>query len=46
MSRTKIISSLGVTLALCLTAMIVHSCGIYSFTGTSIQPDVKTITIN
>ena len=46
MSRTKIISSLGVTLALCLTALIVHSCRIYSFTGTSIQPDVKTITIN
>ena len=29
-----------------LTAMIAHSCGIYSFTGTSIQPDVKTVTIN
>ena len=29
-----------------LTAVIVHSCGIYSFTGTSIQPDVKTVTIN
>ncbi len=26
-------------------AMAVVSCGIYSFTGTSIQPDVKTITI-
>ena len=26
--------------------MLVHSCGIYSFTGTSIQPDVKTVTIN
>ena len=26
--------------------MIVSGCGIYSFTGTSIQPDVKTITIN
>ena len=24
----------------------VTSCGIYSFTGTSIQPDVKSITIN
>lgn len=23
-----------------------HSCGIYSFSGTSIQPDVKTVTIN
>mgnify|MGYP003423864276 FL=1 len=33
-------------LALAVTAFIVHSCGIYSFTGTSIQPDVKTITIN
>ena len=32
--------------SLALTAVIVHSCGIYSFTGTSIQPDVKTVTIN
>jgi len=28
-----------------LTALSVASCGIYSFSGTSIQPDVKTITI-
>ena len=28
-----------------LSALLVASCGIYSFTGTSIQPDVKTITI-
>ena len=34
------------TLAFAVTALIVQSCGIYSFTGTSIQPDVKTITIN
>ena len=27
------------------SALILVSCGIYSFTGTSIQPDVKTITI-
>ena len=27
------------------SALLVVSCGIYSFTGTSIQPDVKTITI-
>ena len=26
-------------------ALVVFSCGIYSFTGTNIQPDVKTITI-
>lgn len=25
---------------------LVGSCGIYSFSGTSIQPDVKTVTIN
>ena len=37
---------MGVVLALAVTAFIVHSCGIYSFTGTSIQPDVKTVTIN
>jgi hypothetical protein len=31
---------------LAVTAFVVQSCGIYSFTGTSIQPDVKSITIN
>ena len=34
------------TLAFAVTALIVQSCGIYSFTGTSIQPEVKTVTIN
>lgn len=42
----KIFSCMGVVLALAVTAFIVHSCGIYSFTGTSIQPDVKTVTVN
>ncbi len=37
MKRLLIISAA----ALCIT-----SCGIYSFSGTSIQPDVETITIN
>ena len=33
-------------LAVILTsALLMASCGIYSFTGTSIQPDVQTITI-
>ena len=33
-------------LAVILTsALLVASCGIYSFTGTSIQPDIKTISI-
>ena len=29
-----------------LAALALSSCGIYSFSGTSIQPDVNTITIN
>ena len=36
----------SVAIALAVTAFLVQSCGIYSFTGTSIQPDVKTVTIN
>lgn len=27
-------------------SLLVHACGIYSFSGTSIQPDVKTVTID
>ena len=37
---------ISAVVSLAATALIVHSCGIYSFTGTSIQPDVKTVTIN
>lgn len=33
-------------LAILTVAFLVNGCGIYSFTGTSIQSDVKTITIN
>ena len=33
------------TVVILLLALLAASCGIYSFTGTSIQPDVKTITI-
>ena len=42
----RILSAVCAVMALAGTAMIVHSCGIYSFSGTSIQPDVKTVTIN
>lgn len=28
-----------------LAALVLSGCGIYSFSGTSIQPDVKTVTI-
>lgn len=42
----KLVSYIAVVLSLAVTALIVHSCGIYSFTGTSIQPDVRTVTIN
>ena len=41
----NIFLTLGVTVALAVAAFLVQSCGIYSFTGTSIQPDVKTVTI-
>ena len=43
--RRIILAAIAVV-ALVLTAFIMQSCGIYSFTGTSIQPDVKTVTIN
>lgn len=33
-------------LGIALAMLLVSSCGIYSFSGTSIQPDVNTITIN
>lgn len=46
MTGKKILSTIGVVVALAVTMLVVHSCGIYSFTGTSIQPDVKTVTIN
>ena len=42
----KSIAYIMMALSLAVTALIVHSCGIYSFTGTSIQPEVKTVTIN
>ena len=44
--RKNIKVSLALAAAFLLTAFLVQSCGIYSFTGTSIQPDVKSITIN
>ena len=33
-------------LCIVAAALCFHSCGIYSFSGTSIQPDVNSITIN
>lgn len=42
----KSIAYIMMALSLAVTALIVYSCGIYSFTGTSIQPEVKTVTIN
>ena len=44
--KRTFIATICVVAALAVTAFIVQSCGIYSFTGTSIQPDVKTVTIN
>lgn len=33
-------------LLVAVTAVLATACGIYSFSGTSIQPDIKTVTIN
>lgn len=46
MGKRTIISAICAAVALAVTAFVVQSCGIYSFTGTSIQPDIKTVTIN
>ena len=46
MGKRTLISAICVAIALAVTAFIVQSCGIYSFSGTSIQPDIKTVTIN
>lgn len=46
MGCKKIFAGLAAVLASAAVTLLVHSCGIYSFTGTSIQPDVKTVTIN
>ena len=42
----KIYAAICPAVLLVAAAFMVQSCGIYSFTGTSIQPDVKTVTIN
>ena len=44
--KRTIWASLCAALALTAVLPLLHSCGIYSFTGTSIQPDVKTVTVN
>lgn len=46
MGKRTFIATICAVAALVVTAFVVQSCGIYSFTGTSIQPDVKTVTIN
>ncbi len=45
MKRT-IWASMGVVAALIMALPLLHSCGIYSFTGTNIEADVKTVTVN
>ena len=45
-AKRTIWASLCAVLALVVTLPLLHSCGIYSFTGTSIAPEVKTVTVN
>lgn len=42
----KMKGTLGRIALAAILALSVQGCGIYSFSGTSIQPDVKTVTIN
>ena len=44
--KRTIWAMMGTAAAMIVAAILVQSCGIYSFTGTSIQPEVKSITIN
>lgn len=44
--KENMLKKVIVTAVMSVVALLVQSCGIYSFTGTSIQQDVKTITIN
>lgn len=46
MMKKAILSFAGIVAAVLIALSMLQSCGIYSFTGTSIQPDVKTVTIN
>lgn len=43
---TVVLSSACAAAVLLLSVPLFQSCGIYSFSGTSIQPDVKTVTID
>lgn len=45
-TKRTIWAGICAALALITALPLLHSCGIYSFTGTSIQPDVKTVTVN
>lgn len=42
----SLIKSYGVVLAIVLSATLLTGCGVYSFTGASIPPEAKTISIS
>ena len=46
MNIRKTLKTMCAVVSIAAAGLIVRSCGIYSFTGTSIQPDVKPVTIN
>ena len=46
MNIRKTFTNICAVVSLVTAGFLVRSCGIYSFSGTSIQPDVKTVTIN
>lgn len=42
----KSLRTAAIAAALAVSGLLLGTCGIYSFSGMSIQPDVKTVTIN
>lgn len=44
--KINILSGIALAIAFAVASALLYSCGIYSFSGTSIQPDVKTVTID
>lgn len=42
----KAINRIRIAIATAIAALLVSACGIYSFSGTSVAPDVHTVTIN
>ncbi|WP_317128603.1 LptE family protein [Spirosoma lacussanchae] len=43
---TRWLKRVLLSFSLLLSSVVMQSCGIYSFTGTTLSPDIKTVTVN